>query len=915
MRFFATMFLMLFAAGSFAMAGTIKGLVTDADSNEPLIGANIVVEGTTMGASSDIDGAFVILNVPSGQYTVQVSYLGYQQMEKIVTVTDNGEVSLKMGLQAVALTGKAIDIVASRARIRETPVAFTNMEKEQITESLGSQDIPLALNTTPGVYATAGGGGAGDARINVRGFDQRNTAVMINGVPVNDMENGWVYWSNWDGLGDVTSSIQVQRGLGASNLAISSVGGTLNILTDPASYNAGFSYKQEFGSATFLKETLSLHTGLMDNGFSASAAVVRKNGNGIADQTWTDAWAYFGALSYIANDQHTFELYAIGAPQKHGQRLYQQAIGTFDADYARDVFADEDRLAAASVDEAVTGASNFGRNYNPNWGPINSDLVQNMQVYYNGSTHDFTDRSVFLDGEKVDGFSALMERENYYHKPQFNLNWYWNMSEKALLTNVAYVSFGRGGGTGLKGWPGQISDGQFAGQLDFQSAYEFNSQNINAAFSDSEFNSTTVVRNSVNNHNWYGLLSTLDLRLNDQFKITTGIDLRSYKGEHFRTVRNLLGGDYYLDFDDANQATPVKRLGDKIDYNNDGLTRWAGGFLQLEGRADALTYVISGSASYTGYQRVDYFVDPDAHLDASTNILPTESDWQNFAGGNIKAGANYNVSPAVNVFGNVGFNSKAPIFDAVFDFSHQLYDQTFNEQVLAIELGSGYRNSNVSLSGNVYFTRWNDRSWSTSVNSSSGNPSYFLLQGIDARHMGIEVDGLIRVNDMLDVRAMVSLGDWEWLNDVTTSFAPEDDPTNITEFQVFAAGLKVGDAAQKTFALSPTLRPTEGLFFNATWTGFFDHFADFDPASRTDANDTEQAWKLPAYNLIDLHFGYDLPIEIPGDINLQLFGHVFNLLDSNYITDATDGGAHTADDAEIHFGLQRRFNVGVSIAR
>ena len=58
---------------------------------------------------------------------------------------------------------------------------------------LGSQDIPMILNTTPSVYITQQGGGAG-ARINVRGFNQRNV-VMINGVPQNDMENGWVYWS------------------------------------------------------------------------------------------------------------------------------------------------------------------------------------------------------------------------------------------------------------------------------------------------------------------------------------------------------------------------------------------------------------------------------------------------------------------------------------------------------------------------------------------------------------------------------------------------------------------------------------------------------------------------------------------------------------------------------------------------
>ena len=84
----------------------------------------------------------------------------------------------------------------------KTPVAYTTVSKEEMEIRLGSQDIPMSLNMTPSVYDTGQGGGAGDARINVRGFNQRNVAVMINGVPQNDMENGWVYWSNWDGVGD-----------------------------------------------------------------------------------------------------------------------------------------------------------------------------------------------------------------------------------------------------------------------------------------------------------------------------------------------------------------------------------------------------------------------------------------------------------------------------------------------------------------------------------------------------------------------------------------------------------------------------------------------------------------------------------------------------------------------------------------
>ena len=92
-----------------------------------------------------------------------------------------------------------------------------------------------------------------------------------------DMENGWVYWSNWDGVADVTSSIQMQKGLSAQNLATPSIGGSMNIVTDAAALEQGGSFKQEVGAWGFLKSTVSYNTGLiMDNKLALSGALVVK---------------------------------------------------------------------------------------------------------------------------------------------------------------------------------------------------------------------------------------------------------------------------------------------------------------------------------------------------------------------------------------------------------------------------------------------------------------------------------------------------------------------------------------------------------------------------------------------------------------------------------------------------------------
>ena len=242
--------------------GTITGTVTDGNTGDALPGANVIVDGQPYGGASDLSGAYVIEGVPAGNYTVSASVIGYESVSMSAQVASGIATTLNFALTSQALEMSALEVLASRAD-SNTPVAFTNVSKEEMEIRLGSQDIPLVLNTTPSVYATNQGGGAGDARINVRGFNQRNVAVMINGVPQNDMENGWVYWSNWDGVGDATSSIQMQRGLSAVNLATPSIGGTMNIITDPTKLESGGSLKQESGSGSFLKTTANYNTGLL----------------------------------------------------------------------------------------------------------------------------------------------------------------------------------------------------------------------------------------------------------------------------------------------------------------------------------------------------------------------------------------------------------------------------------------------------------------------------------------------------------------------------------------------------------------------------------------------------------------------------------------------------------------------------
>ena len=357
----------------FAQA-TVSGQVKDVATGEGLAGANVVIEGTAFGAAANATGNYSISSVPAGTYTVTSSVIGYTPSSSTVNVPSSGAVTANFALSGEAIEMSGLEVLASRAD-EKTPVAYTNVTKAEMEFRLGSQDIPMALNTTPSVYATQQGGGAGDARINVRGFNQRNIAVMINGVPQNDMENGWVYWSNWDGVGDATASIQMQRGLSAVNLAAPSVGGTMNIITDPTAHTRGGKFKQEVGAGGFLKTMVNLNTGLIGDKMAFSTTLVRKTGDGVIDKTWTDAWAYYLGASYQMNETNRFELYAVGAPQRHGQNLYKQNLGAYDSEFAKSIEGyDQSALGTDGKfrDEGETNGVGFGRNFNQNWAPVNS---------------------------------------------------------------------------------------------------------------------------------------------------------------------------------------------------------------------------------------------------------------------------------------------------------------------------------------------------------------------------------------------------------------------------------------------------------------------------------------------------------------------------------------------------------------
>ena len=880
--------LSVFSAAAFAQT-TVRGQLVDSETGEPLVGAAVMIEGTSQGTVTDIDGYFKQSVAQGG--TLLFKYVGFKDLKKKITQkgasVDLG--TIKMEPDAVMLAD--VTITSSIAVARKTPVAVSTIDPVFIEEKLGTQEFPEILKSTPGIYATKDGGGFGDSKINIRGFKSENSAMMVNGVPMNGMENNKVYWSNWSGLSDVTRSIQVQRGLGAAKVASPAVGGSINIITKTTEAKKGGSVSYAMGNDGYNKILFNLSSGLSKDGWAFSLLGAKTWGDGYIQGTEFEGYTWFVSIAKRFNDNHQLSLTAFGAPQWHNQRSNQNGL---------------------SIKE---------------WQRVKQYMGEDSPYKYNSTFG-------YRHGQSYNS------SRNSYHKPQISLNHLWQIDQKSSLSTALYVSIGRGDGyrgtgdsTYANSWYGSTNglvNTQFRrpdGTFDYDAVETMNAESTNG--------SKMVMSKMMNNHLWYGLLSTYTTKFGENFDFYGGIDFRYYKGLHQDILTDLFGGTYFIDSYNRKNVTAENNpavggnsayinqklnVGDVLRRDYDGFVMYEGVFAQLGYNQDKLSAFISGGASNTGYWRYDrmYYSKDKA-----------KSSTKNYLGGNIKGGANYNLTENHNVFVNAGYINRAPMFDTSFinsQTSHDRNPDAKNEKIMSFELGYGYRSRFFTANLNGYYTRWMDKALYDSGTTADGLRWAMNMTGANADHWGVEFDFVAKPLNWLDITGMFSWGDWRWggiasgylfdsqgqmlqntRGDVVTDMANAEQ----YQYKIDMDNVSVGGSAQTTAALGLGVRPVKGLRLGVDWNFFSRNFADYDinanVATQNEPYVIGSPWKIPSYSTFDLSAGYTFDF---GKIRATLSGNVNNVLDQEYIADARDGSTHDWESAtRVLYGFGRTYSV------
>ncbi len=842
----------------------LTGVVSD--ESGPLPSADVYVNGTSKGMTTDFDGNFT-LEVPAGSGELVVSYVGYKKQTIPYTVAAGatkrfGTIVLEADVEAmeeIVIVGSGI---IDLAKDRKTPIAVSTIKASEIVQQVGNSDLPELLKSTPSVQSLQGGG-FGDGQMFLRGFDQTNTAFLLNGQPINGMEDGKMYWSNWSGVLDIANAVQVQRGLGSSKLAISSVGGTVNIVTKTVDKKEGGFVQAMVANNNYIKTNAYYSTGLSDKGWSFSTLLGHWQGDGYRDGAEGQGQTYFFSVGYKANENSIFNFLVTGAPQWHNSGGFRVKL--------------EDYLEN-------------GIRYNNNFD------------YINGG------RDIYSRGR------------NFYHKPVLNFSWDYQISDVTSLSTVAYGSFGRGGFATYSGF--DWSQGQHS--LDDQIADPNQTPYVKASMNNHNwFGAISNLKTELNDN--VTLNFGIDGRLYNGKHYRQLID---NFGQGPITQFN--NPDSQISLTEGSGFSPWDALFDPVTSDDEKFSRnyqewinYIGAFGQLEYTKDKFSSFFQGAISNQSYQREGFLIQNVNQTGLG------KGDKVNKIGYNVKAGAAYDVADGHKVFANAGYYSRQPFLDNIYEsvrYEQNLIDpEVDNEDILGLELGYKFTNyKNFTANLNVYYTQWGNRTLQTAFEDQVTDIEYGVtIRGLEQTHTGVELDMNYRPIDKLKLNGFLSVGNWEYTKNATIDFYNDGvfDPAQSGDY--YLDGVKVGEAAQFTAGFGANYEVNDRLSIKAN-TNFIDElYGNVGVNVDSDANDeflnadNQGAVKLPSYTTVDAGFVYKIPVgKAKNDV--QLIFNVRNLFEEEYIenastnihTDATSTNWKGVNvENRVNFGYGRTWNL------
>jgi len=799
--FYAFAVLLLSAATAFAQTYSISGVVNEGLTGKPVIHATVEV-GTVSGYTAN-DGSFTLEGLNKGAYTVTITMIGYEPLSVPVSI-NNGPVSLGK-LQVQPSQSQA------ESGISEITLGSESDDKDQAVSSLLHSSGDVFVNTASYTFSSM--------FFRSRGYDSEYETVLIDGVPFNDAETGRAVWGEWGGLNDVMRNREFINGLQPGKFSFGNLAGSSFITTRASKQRKQTKFSYSLSNRSYTNRAmLTYSTGLMNNNWAVTVSGSRRwSEEGYVEGTFYDAYAYFLGVEKKINSKHSISFTGFGSPTRRG-------------------------MNSASVQEVYDlSGSNY---YNANWG------------YQNGEKRNSRVRTI--------------------NEPKLILNHYWTIDEKTSVTTALAYSFGKTGTTSLNwynssdprpdyyrylpnyqqdptvavdpvvqeaiiaAWENDPSVSQINWDKLYQINYLANLEGKQARY---------ILENNITGQNQWNLTSRINKVTGEHSNFSGGIELTHYKGSHYKTLEDLLGGEYWVDIDqfserdfkadttklqnDLNNPDRKVKEGDRFGYDYDLLSNSGNIWGLLELSYPHFDYYTGATFGGIQYWREGYMLNgrnPD-------NSFGT-SEKQSSIIYNVKAGATWKITGRHFVTANGAYLTRPPLLRDAYisprtgadmvpgitnenilsgDISYVVRYPGFNARLTAYE---------TSFKGHTEILRFYADDLETFVN--------MAMTGENRIHQGIEFGAETKLLSSLKLVTVASYGNYRYTNRPTGTINYDNGSMPDTTETIYAKNFYLGGTPQ--FAGSVGLRFNKNYWFIDVNANYYDKmWLDFNPMRRTQA--------------------------------------------------------------------------------
>ena len=334
--------------------------------------------------------------------------------------------SFQLTANAQDTVRKLDEVLIQDVRVsNKAPLTTSTLDRQQLDDARTSVSLPFMLETQPSVVASGENGGVGATALRIRGVDGSRINVNINGITLNDAESQEVFWYNIPNLGGMAQSMQIQRGVGASNGGSPAFGAAINMQTLNAHNRAYGQADLGFGSWNTRQYSLSAGTGILKSGLSFDFAYSGLTSDGYIRSWGTDQQSFFGSASWYG-ERTLVKLLAIIGSQTTGI--------TWDGAY--DYQLDDDPTYNPSGEYEMDGQTMYYPNETDNY------WQRHYQLYV---SHLFNDRwsvNAAFDFTHGDGYYEQMKYKKYknYNLTALEDGSKHNLVTRKYLYNNAYTA-------------------------------------------------------------------------------------------------------------------------------------------------------------------------------------------------------------------------------------------------------------------------------------------------------------------------------------------------------------------------------------------------------------------------------------------------------------------------------------------